>query len=313
MSEHIPLVSIAIPVYNRENLIRRAIDSVLEQTMDDFELIISDNCSTDKTWDVVNEYAKRDSRIHTFRTAENIGPVRNWKNALSKARGEFFKFVWSDDWIAPNFIEATLNQLRRDNNIAFAFSPADIVSETKTTTFYEIRNHNEIISAAEFYYGTLFWRNYPVSPGCALFRRLDMETSLLEQIPNNNGIDFSKYGAGNDLLMYLLPLITKKKIAFVHNTKAFFLSHSGSFTIANNLNLYYNYAHAHFIERKQDRLLASRFYLNRREQFPPDSEILSIVTKISCPLYVALASYGSNPILSLKKLLRPIYHSIRKR
>ncbi len=312
MPEHIPLVSIAIPVYNRENLIRRAIDSVLEQTMDDFELIISDNCSTDKTWDIVNDYVQRDSRIHAFRTTENIGPVRNWKNALCMARGEYFKFIWSDDWIAPNFIEATLNQLMHREDIAFAFSPTDIVSETGTTTFYEIRQRNSIITAAEFYYGTASWMNYPLSPGCALFRRKDVDSSLIVQIPNVSGIDFSRFGAGNDLLMFLMPLIRKRWIAFVHDTRAFFLSHSGSFSMSNDLRKYYDYAHVHFIETKGDPLFASRYYLKIKGRFSPESEILLRVGKVSWRLYIEVSVLLDKLILLLRSWLRYPVRLVRK-
>jgi len=312
MPEHIPLVSIAIPVYNRENLIRRAIDSVLDQTMDDFELIISDNYSTDKTWDIVNDYVRHDSRIHAFRTAENIGPVRNWKNALSKARGEYFKFIWSDDWIAPNFIEATLNHLIHREDIAFAFSPTDIVSETRTTTFYEIRQRNSIITAAEFYRGTSSWMNYPLSPGCALFRRKDVESSLFVQIPNDSGIDFSRFGAGNDLLMFLMPLIRKRRIAFVHDTRAFFLSHSGSLSMSNDLRKYYDYAHVYFIETKKDHLFASRYYLRLKGRLSSDSEILLRVEKVSWHLYVLVSVLLYKLILLLRSWLRYPARVIKK-
>ncbi len=73
-----PKISIGLPVYNGENILRRSIDSILSQTFSDFELIISDNASSDSTPIICQDYAKRDKRIRYVRQKKNIGVYRNY-------------------------------------------------------------------------------------------------------------------------------------------------------------------------------------------------------------------------------------------
>ena len=100
----IPKVSIGMPVYNGEKFIREAIDSLLAQTFSDFELIISDNCSTDKTQEICKEYASKDPRVKYLRQIENIGIVANFEYVLNIAIAKYFMWaacddIWSTDWI----------------------------------------------------------------------------------------------------------------------------------------------------------------------------------------------------------------------
>lgn len=112
-----PLVSIGMPVYNGSRHIRRALDSVLAQTFTDFELIISDNASTDDTPQIIAEYAARDSRIRHFRQPHNIGIGNNWTAAARPAVGKYFKWVSSNDDYAPDLIERCLPVLERDPSV----------------------------------------------------------------------------------------------------------------------------------------------------------------------------------------------------
>ena len=82
-----PLVSIGMAVYNGENYIREALDSLFEQDYTNFEIIISDNASTDATWDIIQEYANKDSRIRYFRQTQHFSSVINWNFVLSLAIG----------------------------------------------------------------------------------------------------------------------------------------------------------------------------------------------------------------------------------
>lgn len=102
--KHIPKVSIGMPVYNGEKYIREALDSLLAQTLTNFELIISDNASTDTTAEICKEYAKKDSRIRYVRQIENLGPSANFEFVLREAKASYFMWaacddVWSADWL----------------------------------------------------------------------------------------------------------------------------------------------------------------------------------------------------------------------
>ena len=203
------LVSILIPVYNREAMVGRAIESALGQTHENLEIIVGDNRSTDGTFSVATGYARGDSRARIFQNDRNIGPVRNWRACLERATGQLVKFLWSDDWIDPDFIRRTLPYLR-DPDVAFAYSPVEIVDQGKTVLSYAAFPVDTVVDAEDFIRMAVFRENVPNSL-CALLRRLDAKTSLLLDIPNEDGLDFSLYGAGNDLLLFLLPCCATPK------------------------------------------------------------------------------------------------------
>ncbi len=100
-----PQVSIGMPVYNGAQFIREALDSLLAQTFTNFELIISDNASTDDTEAICRDYAVKDARIRYVRQAKNLGATANFKFVLDEAVGEYFMWaaaddVWDVKWIA---------------------------------------------------------------------------------------------------------------------------------------------------------------------------------------------------------------------
>jgi hypothetical protein len=107
-----PLISIGIPAYNSAAHIGATLEGLLAQTCGDFELIVSDNASTDATRDVVENYRKRDARVSYERQPVNIGANPNYSHVVRRARGEFFKWSSSSDWCAPTFLEGCLNVLR---------------------------------------------------------------------------------------------------------------------------------------------------------------------------------------------------------
>ena len=115
VAAHVPLVSIGLPVYNGEKYVRDAIDSLLAQTLVDFELLISDNASTDGTQRICEAYALRDSRVRYLRQRENIGAGRNFEFVLDRARGQFFMWAAHDDEWAANWLEALVSAMRADD------------------------------------------------------------------------------------------------------------------------------------------------------------------------------------------------------
>ena len=106
-----PLISIGIPAYNSAATIGSAIEGLLAQSCGDFELIVSDNASTDATRDVVENYVRRDARIRYERQPVNIGANGNYSHVVRRARGEFFKWCSSSDWCAPTFLQRCVEEL----------------------------------------------------------------------------------------------------------------------------------------------------------------------------------------------------------
>jgi len=99
-----PRVSVGIPVRNAERYLRTAVDSVLCQDYQDFELILSDNASTDRTPEICREYAASDRRVRYFRNEVNIGAVPNFNRLFHLAGGEFFKWLPADDACYPSLL-----------------------------------------------------------------------------------------------------------------------------------------------------------------------------------------------------------------
>lgn len=103
-----PQVSIGMPVFNGEKFIREALDSLLTQTFTDFELIISDNASTDGTEAICRGYAEKDGRIRYVRQVTNLGVIENFQYVLDEADGEYFMWAAADDVWDKNWLETLL-------------------------------------------------------------------------------------------------------------------------------------------------------------------------------------------------------------
>ncbi len=100
----LPRVSVCMPVYNGEAFVAQALDSMLAQTFGDYELLISDNASTDATAEICRGYAARDARIRYQRNDVNVGPNRNFNLLVQRARGRYFKLANADDLCAPDLL-----------------------------------------------------------------------------------------------------------------------------------------------------------------------------------------------------------------
>jgi len=94
-----------MPVYNGESTIRRALDSLLAQTLPDFEVVVSDNASTDRTETICGEYAARDPRVRYYRNPTNLGQIANFNRVFELSRGEYFRWVGCNDWWSPYYAE----------------------------------------------------------------------------------------------------------------------------------------------------------------------------------------------------------------
>lgn len=246
-----PLVSILIPTYNREAIIAETLNSALAQTYKNIEVIIVDNASTDNTWQVIQSFAKKDDRVKAFRNESNLGPVRNWKRCIDEASGEYGKILWSDDLIAPDFLEKTLSLLTAE--VGFVYSGAKIFTtpdiESAKTSY--LLPQTGLYPSQHFIKNSILEGNVPVSPGCAIFRISDLKKNLWVDIPNKINSDFSMHAIGNDLLLLLLTAQQYKKVGFSRETLAYFRAHKDSISIESDgskLRLHYSLARAYFVE-----------------------------------------------------------------
>jgi glycosyltransferase involved in cell wall biosynthesis len=129
MRDDKPLVTIGLPVFNGENYLEGALDSILAQTHSDFELIISDNASTDRTEEICRAYAAKDERIRYFRNETNLGAVKNFNRAFELSSGEYFKWAAHDDLIAPDFLIKCVKVLDQDPTVVLCYSKVKFIGE----------------------------------------------------------------------------------------------------------------------------------------------------------------------------------------
>ena len=129
MTNHKPCVSVGMPVYNGERFLKEALDSILVQTFEDFELIISDNASTDGTQEICQAYATQDQRIRYYRNEQNLGAAANYNRVFKLASGKYFKWASHDDLCAPEFLERCVEVLERKPSVVLCYPRTAVIDK----------------------------------------------------------------------------------------------------------------------------------------------------------------------------------------
>jgi len=117
-----PRVSIGLPVFNGEKYIKQTLDSILTQTFNDFELIISDNASSDETPQICREYVANDKRIYYIRNKSNLGAAWNHNLVFRLSSSKYFKWISHDDVLAPEYLSKCVNVLDNDPTVVLCHS-----------------------------------------------------------------------------------------------------------------------------------------------------------------------------------------------
>lgn len=128
-----PKLSIGLPVFNGENYLAEALDSLLTQTFTDFEIIVSDNNSTDRTEEICLTYAAQDPRIRYYPNEENRGAAWNYNRVFDLAQAEYFKWAAHDDLCAPDLFLRCIEILDNDPSVVLAYSKTRIINERGET------------------------------------------------------------------------------------------------------------------------------------------------------------------------------------
>ena len=152
-----PRLSIGLPVYNGEDYLGESLDALLGQTYGDFELIISDNASTDRTEEISRDYVARDSRVRYVRHPKNLGCAPNHNYCVDVARGELFKWASDDDLYARDLLERCVTALDELPHMVSAHSYTAIIdSDGKVITAVDYPLTTSSPLAAERFRSTLF-------------------------------------------------------------------------------------------------------------------------------------------------------------
>jgi glycosyltransferase involved in cell wall biosynthesis len=153
----VPRLSVGLPVYNGEKYLGESIESLLGQSYKDFELIISDNASTDSTADICNHYANQDSRIRYIRQPRNIGLSPNHNFVVDQSRGEFFKWAAADDLYGRDLLQSCVNALDQHPDVVLAHSlTAAIDGDGNITQAYKYPLVTDSPSAPERFRSFMF-------------------------------------------------------------------------------------------------------------------------------------------------------------
>ena len=126
----VPTVGLGMPVYNGERYVAEAIGSILAQTLDDFELVICDNASTDCTQEICMSFAVEDPRIRYFRNDTNLGGHPNFNRTFELSRGKYFKWAAHDDVLQPEFLRTCVDALGQSTAAALCQSDINYIDET---------------------------------------------------------------------------------------------------------------------------------------------------------------------------------------
>src|SRR5207247_8787636 len=124
-----PRVSVGLPVYNGEKFLSEALDSIIAQSFEDLELIISSNASTDGTDEICRAYVARDKRIRYYRNETNIGVDGNFNRVFQLSSGEYFKWASADDICGPDLIAKCLRVLDSDSSVVLAYPKTRFIDE----------------------------------------------------------------------------------------------------------------------------------------------------------------------------------------
>lgn len=135
-----PRVSLGLPVYNGENYLAEALDSLLNQTFTDFELIICDNASTDRTETICRHYSESDKRICYHQNQVNVGAAGNFNKAFKLAKGEYFKWASHDDLCDKTFLAECVATLDENQDAVLAYPKAQIIdNKSELQEIYKVK------------------------------------------------------------------------------------------------------------------------------------------------------------------------------
>jgi glycosyltransferase involved in cell wall biosynthesis len=177
----VPKVSVCMPSYNRKEYTTEAIDSVLAQSFSDFEIVITDDCSTDGVVEIIKDYASKDSRIHFYSNEANLGVYGNLNRAILLSTGEYIKPICNDDLLAPNCLEVFVDVLDKNPNVSLV------------TSFSKEFGGNDLVRDEKFFPGTglldgkksqkslLLDGNWAGALTYTMFRRRDLYVGLFNR------------------------------------------------------------------------------------------------------------------------------------
>ncbi|MFD2727403.1 glycosyltransferase family 2 protein [Hyunsoonleella rubra] len=226
-----PLISVIVPNYNHEPYLRQRLDSIFEQTHPNFEVIILDDKSTDKSREIFLEYANNKNVSHCIINEENSGSTfKQWNKGITLAKGEYIWIAETDDFCEPNFLETVVAPMVEDNEVVLSFcqslrvnSEGKVVGTwlTHTAEFEpNIFSNDFVLEGNRFIQDYLIHKNVIPNASAVLIKKDNIKAML--------PLDFNPFMKYNADWFYYLKLVCNHKIAFCANPLNAFRYHNTS-------------------------------------------------------------------------------------
>ena len=165
-----PLVSVIVPNYNHAPYLRQRLDSIFNQTFQDFEVIILDDCSTDNSKEIIEEYRNRPQVSHIVYNKVNSGsPFKQWAKGFDLAQGEYIWIAESDDWAELNFLEETVQRIKK-NDVNLIFTNSFIVTPEKQTIDINIQE-DRVFNGRWLLRKKMIFQNFILNASAVLFKK----------------------------------------------------------------------------------------------------------------------------------------------
>jgi len=212
MSKKDPLVSVVMPAYNAEKYISEAIESILNQSFKDFEFIIIDDGSTDKTWEIIQNYAKKDERIVPIKNEANINVSQTRNKGIYLAKGKYIVWADSDDTSLPERIKKQVDFMEGNKEVGLCGSFMEFFGYSEKKSLRKYSDKDEVLRK-------LIFRQNPVAqPACI------MRTDVLKKSGNYPNLPLSE-----DLFVFF-KMGEISKFSNIQEVLVRYRVHSGSLT-----------------------------------------------------------------------------------
>ncbi len=220
-----PIVSVIVPNYNHAPYLRQRLDSIFNQTFQDFEVIILDDCSTDSSKEIIEEYRNHPQVSHVVYNETNSGsPFKQWAKGFDLAQGEYIWIAESDDWAEPEFLKELIVSIEKKHNIVIAFSQSvySYESSSKTADFLQ---SSCVMKGKDFFIKYMLFHNSICNASSVLFRK-----KPLCNIPNY----YQTFRGAGDYLFWIEFLLIGD-VAYIHKPLNHFRQHNSNTTTENRV------------------------------------------------------------------------------
>lgn len=248
---HNELISIVVIAYNAENDIKRCLDSIIDQTYKNIEIIVIDDGSKDSTSDIVKKYTVNDSRVFLY-SQKNMGIIEARKTGLKKATGKFITFIDSDDWVSNDLIFKLYNSMISQNNIDIVIADnINVNGRRQINGYYNKCEFNKVYYEYE-YLKMILEQKILHNMFSKLYRR--------EFILSTNYLEIKNISMGEDLIAQIVFAISKPNVIVINENLYYYVQNTTSYSHSNSDKIYEIFSVLQLIEKiLEDNNLKEKF------------------------------------------------------